>query len=342
MYYKSLVECLKSIGYLYLPGIGSLYVHKGTSRLDEYNYIIHPQLHNLILLEDESIEFEAQLNYLSDLWNTDMIHTRAALNKLSSEISSTCAKNEVFGFPGLGTFRNNFNVIKFESSNQLELSYHYFNQEVEINKAFVLGKNEIEPDEINTFNEAAVIAMSNDDHIDDKNDYVVLRPKYYKLAAACLLFMCISIFGLSVWDGAVDTFVKPVSYNLDSSEYSMDQVNRSPETDGSEENIDKILDNNLAETVVIDTIAVIDMNESEIAENIITDSADLEECIYILGSFSNEKNARKMKRRIEDLQLKVYKAPFNGNTRIGVLIPCSDVEGLHKLKSLEENYWLLN
>ncbi len=337
MYYKSLVQCLKKLGYLYLPGIGTLRLNSAQSIVNSASQEVSKEPSELRLIENESIQFDAQIQFLSEYWETEPIRTRAALNQLSARINQACANKQAFEFPGMGRFNCLDNKIQFESSGQLELSQHYFERSWTLNKAFQVQNNQSD-----------VLEVAAPDTWKDE-DYIVIRPKYYRWIAASLLFFCLSLIGISMWDQANNSFIKPVRYNLDSSEYSMEQINRSPETDGSEKNIDHVLSKEDSvdlltsenEDTPVQANAIIDSTESVVEQQVTVEENTVEECIYILGSFSNQANANKMKRKIEQLDLKVYKAPFNGNTRIGVLIPCGNLDQLHQIKSLEENYWLL-
>ena len=334
-YYKSILTFLKNEGYLALPGIGVWSISRVPTKILSDKEVFPSSV--LLQFENhfQGDIYSKQVSQLSKDWSCSDLEVRQVLLKLGSNILDSSSKHESYLLPGLGYILYADNQVQFDSTGDVERSYNYYNQSVSINKAFQLKKKAIEP--IKVLPEVLV-----EEVVGVNKEVVESKPRslgLYKYAAAAILFIIIGVSGWNLLTNA-DRYLLPVRYDLDSSGYDVESFNRSPESDGTENNIDQVLDS--AENIEEEPIATV---EAEVIDHIMANTVDeLEEnnCIYILGSFGSSSNVNRMMKKIESLGLSVHREASGKNIRIGAVIPCSDQLSLSQLKQIEPNAWLLD
>ena len=359
-YYKSILTFLKNERYLALPGIGVWSIEKIPAQINAEKEVIPTSSILQFQNHFQGDLYQKQVNSLSKAWSCTDIEVRQVLLKLGSKILESSSKHESYLLPGLGYVLYSDNTVQFDSTGDIERSCNYYNQKVLVNKAFQLKTKEVEkPVELEIQQLVEVEAT-----LKEIEEVVVGKKRslgLYKYAAAAVLFIVIGFSGWNLMSNA-DRYLLPVKYDLDSSGYEVEAFNRSPESDGTENNIDQIVetadnleqenileefDNRTPEVAIIPNENIEENQEAKEDNENVVKKADTKleselSCIYILGSFGSSKNIERMIIKIENLGLSVHREKSGQNTRIGALIPCDDAESLSQLKQIEPNTWLLD
>lgn len=340
-YYSGLRDFFDRTGYIVIPALGTIVLSKNSSEILNEGDSIQGSSAKLIFTQGQSKNFEYQIQYFSRLWDFSKVETNSLFHKFGISLLEEISKSGKSELPGFGFFSISNNDILFNSSNEIELTYNYFNRNVPLVKKFRIRKSDIK--------------KKNTEFKEDK--LIAIHPKYWRSAAAILLAIVTLFIGFTLVESG-KSIMNPVSYQIESSDYSPDDFNRKPESDGYENNQDKVL--------IIDSIFDLEddttdayteieepktkskdsqgsntelFNDNDLNDNV--NSKSEESCIYITGSFTTTENVERMITKLKSKNFEVYKAPYNGNIRVGVMVPCDDSSVLKTLESIEKEYWLL-
>lgn len=378
MYYKALVDFLYRNDYLILPGIGQLRIVANNRDSSTGIEKMHAPYRSLVFSEVIDKSLSKQIAEIKTSWTRADIQCLYVLESFSNEIISRCKNDQSFILPGLGEINYSDGLYEFNSLGEVEKKCNYFNHDVSLRKAYNPSATSREM-AVSAFENSEKSTISDSKKETGNTEYIVLRPKYYKVAAAILLFIVSALAGITLLDTTTSLNL-PVKYNLDKTEIEADRINKSPDSDGTEANIDQLASekeyndsliqrdtNSQSKALLVDepNSDYLESKQSRIQENEKNqsiegslsnekqdfslnednkskESVDEELCIYIMGSFTNSKNVSAMKLKLDKLGYRVYKAPYNGATRIGVIIPCNNTKSLHQIEQIEDSYWLLN
>lgn len=332
-------------GYIVIPAFGTIYINKIPSRINGQSSKIESPNYTLEFKYGQLTKLNSQINKLSKLWGVSRVEANNIYNKFGIFLLDQLESANNVKLPGFGVFQKVDDNISFISSKEVELSYNYFNRDVSLIKKFQYRTKESQKD----FNH------------DEK--MIAIHPKYWRSVAAVLLFIVTLFIGLSVI-GPESNFINPVSFDLNSYDYGVEEFNRKPESDGSENNIDKILpiDSNVNNIPSEDSINDEDYNMQNEVQDQTTDVDEpfsdsdnsiipnkseetqndaQESCIFITGSFGSTVNVNRMISKLKNKGFTVYKEPYKNITRVGVVISCNDPATLKTLESIENEFWKL-
>lgn len=307
--YSDLIYCLKNRYVLVLPNIGSIYLSIISSEIADNGSVITSPKYTLEFRENDYEFLEFQRELLAWKWKLQAIQVDEIVEKYTQKIREYVKSGKTHYIPSLGSFSSLGNQVIFKSSGEFEIGFNYFNQDFPLYKKFIVSEK---------------LSIN---HNLKEDEWMELKPKYWRIAAAFLLFLIGGMMTIGLVPSHNARFV-PASYSLDKTGYKVEEFNRAPETDGSEKNQDIFLKEE--PTTEIENPSVQEHSER------LTES-----CIFITGSFSKSTNVKSMMSKLNTQGYQTYQEEYNGLTRVGVVLSCDSQNEINKLDQIEKNYWQL-
>lgn len=333
-YYDQLLNFLNAHRFLVLPGVGTIVVIRSYADFSHHGNMVAPPKFHLEIIKDDMVGFEKQVSRLAAVWSLSEQNVREIFEGFSSELHADLIDSQYALLPGIGYLRKIGTNVQLQTTGEIERKLHYLKTDVPIQKLFRLREREVKIVE-----KEPKVAR-----------YVVLT-KSMRWAAASLLLFAIVLVGVGV-SPEVKSFLLPVRYSIEDMQYSQDDFNRAPETDGSERNTDVVVSDGEWESEA-DLSSESEVVEGQVLETppikrILTfssenyeESMDSKECTYIAGSFKSSRRALRMKKILTEEGFVIHESPYKEFTRVGIILPCNQDSSLARLAKIESGYWLL-